>query len=189
MSRFFIHSKTLSYPTRLHKSTGSPESSLITFVINTSRYGFIMLGSRDSKKKKTLVHIYDTERPERLNDHRHVGHCVHARVVMYMYLTFVMTWQNISTICISPTFIEPSVRLSLNKNLACINAGCTRISDTDDRTDRRNAPVPLICSLTDVLDEKRKHRRQTHYLTKINEKNVVYELLKITSRKKDHCTN
>ena len=51
-SRFFINSKTLSYPTRLHKSTGSPEPSLITFVINTSRYGFIMLGSSDSKKKK-----------------------------------------------------------------------------------------------------------------------------------------
>ena len=114
---------------------------------------------------------------------------MHARVLMYMYLTFVMTRQNISTICISPTFIEPSVRLSLNKSLACINAGCTCISDTDDRTDRRNAPVPLICSLTDVLDEKRKHRRQTHYLTKINGKNVVYELLKITNRKNDHCTN
>ena len=112
MSRFFIHTETLSYPTRLHKSTGSPEPSLITFVINTSRYGFIMLGSSDSKKKKkkkTLGHIYDTERPERLNDHRHVGHCVHARVVVYMYLIFVMTGQNISAICISPTFIEPSV--------------------------------------------------------------------------------
>ena len=108
MSRFFIHTKTLSYPTRLHKSTGSPEPSLITFVINTSRYGFIMLGSSDSKKK-TLGHIYDTERPERLNDHRHVGHCVHARVVVYMYLIFVMTGQNISAICISPTFIELSV--------------------------------------------------------------------------------
>ena len=81
---------------------------------------------------------------------------MHARVVVYMYLIFVMTGQNISAICISPTFIEP------NKSLACINAGCTRISDTDDRTDRRNAPVPLICLLTDVLDEKRKHRRQTH---------------------------
>ena len=96
MSRFFINSKTLSYPTRLHKITGSPEPSLITFVINTSRYGFIMLGSSDSKKKKkkkkkkTLGHIYDTER---LNDHRHVGHCVHARVVVYMYLIFVMTGQ------------------------------------------------------------------------------------------------
>ena len=59
----------------------------VTFVINTSRYGFIMLGSSDSKKK-TLGHIYDTER---LDDHRHVGHCVHARVVVYMYLIFVMT--------------------------------------------------------------------------------------------------
>ena len=108
MSRFFIHSKTLSYPTRLHKSPGSPEPSLITFVINTSRYGFIKLGSSDSKKK-TLRHIYDTERLERLNDHRHVGHCVHARVVVYMYLIFVMTGQHISAICISPTFIEPSV--------------------------------------------------------------------------------
>ena len=161
MSRFFIHSKTLSYPTRLHKSTVSPEPSLIiTFVINTSRYGFIMLGSSDSKKK-TLGHIYDTERPERLNDHGHVGHCVHARVDVYMHLIFVMTGQNISVICISPTLIELSV-YHLNKSLACINAGCTRISDTDDRTDRRNAPVPQICLLTDVLDEKRKHRRQTH---------------------------
>ena len=74
MSRFFIHSKTLSYPTRL--------------------------------KKKTLWHIYDTERPERLNDHRHVGHCVHARVVVYMYLIFVMTGQNISAICISQTSLN-----------------------------------------------------------------------------------
>ena len=55
-------------------------------------------------KKKTLGHIYDTERPERLNDDRHVGHCVHARVVVYMYLIY-----KISAICISPTFIEPSV--------------------------------------------------------------------------------
>ena len=61
------------------------------------------------QKKKTLGHIYDTERPERLNDHRHVGHCVHARVDVYKYLIFVMTGQNISAICISPTFIEPSV--------------------------------------------------------------------------------
>ena len=53
-----------------------------------------MLGSSDSKKKekKTLGHIYDTERPERLNDHRHVGHCVHARVVVYMYLIFFHDW-------------------------------------------------------------------------------------------------
>ena len=62
------------------------------------------------KKKKTHGHIYDTERPERLNDHRHVvGHCVQARVVVYMCLIVVMTGQNISAICISPTFIEPSV--------------------------------------------------------------------------------
>ena len=45
-----------------------------------------------------------------------LGHCVHARVVVYMYLIFVMTGQNISNdggkgvqICIRPTFIEPSV--------------------------------------------------------------------------------
>ena len=84
MSRFFIHTKTLSYPTRLHKSSGSPEPSLITFVINTSRYGFIMLGSSDSKKK-TLGHIYDRERPERLKDHRHVGHCAHARGCVHVF--------------------------------------------------------------------------------------------------------
>ena len=41
---------------------------------------------------------------------------MHARVVVYMYLIFVMTGQNISNdgdkgvqICISPTFTEPSV--------------------------------------------------------------------------------
>ena len=111
MSRFFSHSKTLSYPTRLHKSTGSPEPSLITFVINTSQYGFIMLGSSDTKKKKTLRHIYDTERPERLNDHIHVGHCVHALVVVYMYLIFVMTGQNISA---TKDCKFASVRHSLN---------------------------------------------------------------------------
>ena len=60
-------------------------------------------------QKKTLGHIYDTERPERLNDHTLVGHCVQARVVVYMYSIFIMTGQNISAICISPTFIEPSV--------------------------------------------------------------------------------
>ena len=45
-----------------------------------------------------------------------LGQCVHARVDVYMYLIFVMTGQNISDdgdkgvqICISPTFIEPSV--------------------------------------------------------------------------------
>ena len=84
MSRFFIHSKTLSYPTRLHKSTGSPEPSLITFV-EPSLITFADMVSSCSDpviQKKTLGHIYDTERPERLNDHRHVGHCVHARVVV-----------------------------------------------------------------------------------------------------------
>ena len=59
-----------------------------------------------------------------------------------------------------------------------------RISDTDDRTDRQNAPVPLICLLTDVLDEKR-----DRLIDQMNGKNVVYELLKITNRKNDHCTN
>ena len=45
-----------------------------------------------------------------------LGHCVHAGMVVYMYLIFVMTEQNISDdgdkgvqISVSPTFIEPSV--------------------------------------------------------------------------------
>ena len=45
-----------------------------------------------------------------------LGHCVHAWVVVYMYLIFFMTGQSISDygdkgvqICISPTFIELSV--------------------------------------------------------------------------------
>ena len=109
MSGFFIHSKTLSYPTRLHKSTGSPEPSLISFVINTNRYGFIMLGSSDAKKRRMGIFMTQKDQKERLNDHRHVGHCVYASVVVYMYLIFVMTGQNISAICICPTFIETSV--------------------------------------------------------------------------------
>ena len=50
-----------------------------------------------------------------------LGHCVHACVVVYMYLIFVMTGQNISNdgdkgvqICISPMFIEPSVYQGIN---------------------------------------------------------------------------
>ena len=39
-----VSSKTL---TSLHKCTGSLEPSLITFVISTSPYGFLMLGSSD----------------------------------------------------------------------------------------------------------------------------------------------
>ena len=35
--------------TRLHKNAGSPEPSLITFVISTSPHGFIMLGSSERK--------------------------------------------------------------------------------------------------------------------------------------------
>ena len=62
---------------------------------------------------KTLnnENIYDTERPERLNDHRHVGHCVHAHVVVYMYLIFVLTGQNISA---TKDCKFASVRRSLN---------------------------------------------------------------------------
>ena len=72
--------------------------SLITFVITPA--DMVSSCSDPVIKKKTLGHIYDTERPERLNDHRHEGHCVHARVVVYMHLIFVMTGQNISAICI-----------------------------------------------------------------------------------------
>ena len=70
-----------------------------------------MLGFSDSTKKRRLGIFYDTERPERLNDHSHVGHCVHARVVVYMYLIFVMTGQNISA---TKDCKFASVRRSLN---------------------------------------------------------------------------
>ena len=60
MSRFFrpqplSPSKLLvgsEIQTRLYKSAGSPEPSLITFVISTSPHGFIMLGSDLKKKRK-----------------------------------------------------------------------------------------------------------------------------------------
>ena len=56
MSRFFglslhplqnfelVNSESL---TRLHKSAGSPEPSLITFALSISQHGFIMLESSD----------------------------------------------------------------------------------------------------------------------------------------------
>ena len=44
-----VSSETL---TRLHKSAGSPEPSLITFSLRTSQNGFIMLGSRDKNRIK-----------------------------------------------------------------------------------------------------------------------------------------
>ena len=66
---------------------------------------------------------------------------VQARVVVYMYLIFVMT-------CISPTLIEPSFYQGMHQ--------CwMHVSDTDGRTDRRNTPVPLICLLTDVLNGRK----------------------------------
>ena len=49
---------------------------------------------------------------------------MHARVVVYMYLIFIMTGQNISNdadkgvqICISPTFNEPSVNEGIKVGL------------------------------------------------------------------------
>ena len=85
-----------------------------------------------------------------------LGHCVQARVVVYMYLIFVMTVQNISNdgdkgvqICISPTFIEPSVDQGMHQ--------CwMHVSDTD----RRNTQD---CSADMCSTEgKRNYRRQTH---------------------------
>ena len=56
---------------------------------------------------------------ERLNDHKTGSQFnVHARVVVYMYLIFVMTGQNISNdgnkgvqFCISPAFIELGIKV------------------------------------------------------------------------------
>ena len=84
-----------------------------------------------------------------------LGHCVHTRLNVYMYLIYVMTGQNISNdgdkgvqICISPTFIEPSIYHGMHQ--------CwMHVSDTHGRTDRRNTPVPLICLLTGVLDGRK----------------------------------
>ena len=159
MSRFFIHTKTLSYPTRLHKITGSPEPSLITFVINTSRYGFIMLGSSDLKKDAWVYLWHRKTRKVQWSQTRRTL-CARARGCVHVF-DFCHDWTKYLR-DLHQSDVHWTYRLPLNKSLACINAGCTRISDTDDRTDRRNAPVPLICLLTDVLDEKRKHSRQTH---------------------------
>ena len=69
---------------------------------------------------------------------------MHAHVVVYMYMIFVMTGQNISNdgdkgvqSCIRPTFIEPSVYQG-KKTLACINAGCSLAT-------LKVTLVPLIC--------------------------------------------
>ena len=84
---------------------------------------------------------------------------MHARPFVYMYLVFVMTGQNISNdgnkgvqICISPTFIKPSVYQGINVWHESIQ---DHVSDNDDRTNRRNTSVPLICLLTGVLDGRK----------------------------------
>ena len=60
--------------------------------------------------------IYDAERSDTDKFTINLGHCVHPHTVVYMYLIFATTGQNVSNdgnkgvqICISPTFIEPSV--------------------------------------------------------------------------------
>ena len=62
-----------------------------------------------------------------------IGHCVHAGMVMYMYLIFFMTGQNISNdgdmqICISLTFIEPSVYQGMK---VCHASVLEYVCDTD----------------------------------------------------------
>ena len=81
---------------------------------------------------------------------------MHACVVVYMYLIYVMTEQNISDdgnkgvqICISPTFIEFSIYQG-------IKVWHASMLITYGRTDRQNIPVLLICLLTGVL-----HGRKT----------------------------
>ena len=115
--------------------------------------------------------------------------CTH--VVVYMYLIFVMTGRNISNdgdkgvqICVSPTFIEPRA-FSGNKSLVCINAECTLETLTFALTDAADIFVNCPCSPVGKTDPQIK----SHVGTKMKEKSVVYELLKITSRKNDHCMN
>ena len=124
--------------TRLHKSAGSPEPSLITFVISTSPYDFIMLGSSDQKEHtcalrrssscRTHACVRSLDLKVALNKLCNVlenidGKDVHARVIMYMYLIFEAT-----KACkfASVRRLLNLERLSGNKRLACINAdGCT----------------------------------------------------------------
>ena len=77
---------------------------------------------------------------------------MHARVVVYMYLIFVMTGQNISNdgdkgmqICTSQTFIDPA---SIREYKFGMHQCWMHVSATD----RQNTPVPLKCLLKDVLD-------------------------------------
>ena len=96
---------------------------------------------------------------KRFLDHRRVHNqfrtlCARARGCVHVF-DFVMTRQNISNdgdkgvqICISPTFIEPSVYQGMHQ--------CwMHVSDTDNCTDRGNTPVPLIWLLTGVLDGRK----------------------------------
>ena len=77
--------------------------------------------------------------------------CVHV-------FDFCHDWTNIFNdgdkgvqICISPTFIEPSVYQAMHQCYQGMHQCCMHVRDTDGRTDRRNTPVPLICLLTGVL--------------------------------------
>ena len=121
---------------------------------------------------------------------------VHARVVVYMYLLFVMNWQNVSNdsdkgvqICIG-LFIE-----HMNKSLVMHRcaARCSLATLTVALTDETLLFRLYVCNLVCSTEGKRKFRRQTYWLKAMQvpkwRKNVVYELLKITNRQNDHCMN
>ena len=106
----------------------------------------------------------------------------HAHVVVYMYLIFVMTGLNICNdgdkgvqIYISPTFIEPRV-LKFGMHQCWM-----QVRDTDGRTDRH---CWYICKLACSTVGKTDTLIKSHVGTKMKENPVVYELLKITNRKK-----
>ena len=106
-----------------------------------------------------------------------LGHCVHARVVVYMYLIFVMTGQNISNdgdkgvqICISPTFIGPSVYQGLHQ--------CwMHVRDTDGRTDRQTLLFRARRKENETIVDRHADLKPCMYQMK--GKTVVYELLKL----------
>ena len=101
---------------------------------------------------------------------------VHARMVVYMYLIFVITGRNICNDgdkgCKFASVIRSLnlERLPGNKSLVCINAECMF------RTDRR---CWYICKLACSPVGKTDTLIKSHLGTKMKEKPVVYELLKL----------
>ena len=102
-----------------------------------------------------------------------LGHCVHAGMVMYMYLIFFMTGQIISNdgdkdmqVCISPTFIEPSVYQGMK---VCHSSMLEYVCDTDTQN-QKSLKTPSMSVMHQIV-------------TNIQSMTLMYQILTITCKR------